>query len=93
MYTLPNIVLGEIAIRHKWYGEQLCTVSETPNLELIASIINSMVSANKADAIMYINLDATPTSFGGTVALFEKEPSADNKVQASYLHQILTSHG
>ncbi|WP_026630158.1 hypothetical protein [Dyadobacter alkalitolerans] len=26
VYTLPNIVLGEIAIRNKWYGENMFTV-------------------------------------------------------------------
>ena len=28
VYTLPNIMLGEICIRHGFKGEQLCTVSE-----------------------------------------------------------------
>jgi len=26
VYTLPNILLGELAIRHKWYGENLFTI-------------------------------------------------------------------
>lgn len=26
VYTLPNILIGEIAIRNKWYGENLCIV-------------------------------------------------------------------
>jgi len=28
VYTLPNIVIGEIAIRNKWYGENLFLVQE-----------------------------------------------------------------
>ena len=28
VYTLPNIMLGELCIRHGFKGEQLCTVSE-----------------------------------------------------------------
>lgn len=28
VYTLPNILLGEIAIRNKWYGESVFTISE-----------------------------------------------------------------
>lgn len=28
VYTLPNILIGEIAIRNKWYGENMFTVSE-----------------------------------------------------------------
>ncbi len=28
VYTLPNIVIGEIAIRNKWYGENLIMVAE-----------------------------------------------------------------
>ena len=28
VYTLPNILIGEIAIRNKWYGENLFTLSQ-----------------------------------------------------------------
>jgi hypothetical protein len=31
VYTLPNVMLGEIAIRHKIYGETACYVSSSPN--------------------------------------------------------------
>ena len=27
VYTLPNILIGEIAIRNKWYGENMFTIS------------------------------------------------------------------
>lgn len=34
VYTLPNILIGEIAIRNKWYGENLFTVYPKFNAEL-----------------------------------------------------------
>lgn len=33
VYTLPNIMLGEICIRHGFTGEQLCVAQETFNVE------------------------------------------------------------
>lgn len=32
VYTLPNIMLGEICIRHGFKGEQLCQVSKQPDI-------------------------------------------------------------
>lgn len=36
VYTLPNILTGELAIRHKWYGENCFFIQEAFNPELFA---------------------------------------------------------
>lgn len=45
VYTLPNIMLGEIAIRHGFKGEQLCTVAKTFDIEemhfWVADLLNN----------------------------------------------------
>lgn len=35
VYTLPNVMLGELCIRHKIYGENILFVTEKPNMEQI----------------------------------------------------------
>lgn len=39
VYTLPNIVTGEIAIRHHYHGETTFLVVEEPNDELMQQLI------------------------------------------------------
>ena len=40
VYTLPNIVMGEIAIKHKLFGENTFLVSETFDCQLIYDYVN-----------------------------------------------------
>lgn len=47
VYTLPNIMTGEISIRHKLKGENAFFIVEKFNAELIANHINSLFLTNK----------------------------------------------
>lgn len=42
VYTLPNIVTGEIAIRNKYYGETNFIILERPDAETIARQVESL---------------------------------------------------
>ncbi|MBW6481807.1 MAG: 3-oxoacyl-ACP synthase [Vicingaceae bacterium] len=44
VYTLPNILLGEIAIRNKWYGESVFTVSENFDAAYFLSYCNMLLN-------------------------------------------------
>ncbi len=52
VYTLPNIMIGEISIRHKLRGESAFFIVEKFNSELITSHINNLFLTNKAKAII-----------------------------------------
>ncbi len=58
VYTLPNIVMGEIAIRNKLYGENLFTLVENFSPENWMSLASVQLELGKADAVMggWINL-------------------------------------
>ncbi|MCB0695977.1 MAG: hypothetical protein KDC07_01350 [Chitinophagaceae bacterium] len=43
VYTLPNIMLGEICIRHGFKGEQLCLVSDGFNAEELHFWVNDLL--------------------------------------------------
>ena len=46
VYTLPNILIGEIAIRNKWYGENLFTVYPKFNAELFEKNITLLAETH-----------------------------------------------
>jgi hypothetical protein len=50
VYTLPNIMLGEISIRHGFKGEQTCFVSEHFDTEEIFFCVNDLLQNRNTDA-------------------------------------------
>ena len=51
VYTLPNILIGEIAIRNKWYGENIFTVAAQFDAEYFVNYC-SVLLQNKAEAAL-----------------------------------------
>ena len=52
VYTLPNIMLGEISIRHGFKGEQLCMVNEQPDFDEMYFNINEFLNHKGMDACL-----------------------------------------
>ncbi len=48
VYTLPNIMIGEISIRHKFQGENTFFIVENFSADLIANHINNLFLTNKS---------------------------------------------
>lgn len=64
VYTLPNIVIGEIAIRNKWYGENLFVVQE--QFDASAYVMQcDLVLEKKAKAVLagWINVSEKTDAF------------------------------
>jgi hypothetical protein len=53
VYTLPNIVLGEIAIRYKLYGENEFFVSEIPDFNFLCSYSEILMKKQTAKNILF----------------------------------------
>lgn len=51
VYTLPNILIGEIAIRNKWYGENMFTVAEKFDAEYFSNYCNILLNKNSEASI------------------------------------------
>jgi hypothetical protein len=62
VYTLPNIVMGEIAIRNKLYGENLFILAENFSPKNWLSLVKIQLELGKADAVM-----------GGWIDLFKNK--------------------
>ena len=58
VYTLPNIMLGEICIRHKFKGEQLLFVSEVPDYDMMAFYVNDLLHNRGMTACLCGHIDA-----------------------------------
>ncbi len=58
VYTLPNILIGEIAIRNKWYGENMFTVSNLFDAKYYAEYANILIKKS-AEAVLggWINVN------------------------------------
>ena len=52
VYTLPNIMMGEICIRHKFTGENTFFISEKFDSELLASCSENILSSEKASCVI-----------------------------------------
>jgi hypothetical protein len=59
VYTLPNIMLGEICIRHGFKGEQLSLVSETYVKEELAFWVHDLLQKRGMEACIFgwVNAD------------------------------------
>jgi hypothetical protein len=59
VYTLPNIMLGELCIRHGFKGEQACLVSRSFDAAELHFWVSSLFENNKIDACLCGWVDAT----------------------------------
>lgn len=59
VYTLPNIMLGEICIRHGFKGEQACLVNDKFNSEELFFWTNDILENRGMDACLAGHVDAT----------------------------------
>jgi len=59
VYTLPNIVTGEIAIRNKWYGETMFYVLAEPNEPLQHQVVTDLFADGTASRALTGWIEAT----------------------------------
>lgn len=59
VYTLPNIMLGEICIRHGFQGEQLCEIVGDWHPEAAAFLVHDLLQNRGMDAVLFGYVNAT----------------------------------
>ena len=72
VYTLPNIVQGEIAIRHKWYGENMFLVLDRNNKTVVNNSAALLLETGKAKACVAGWVDYLNGAYEAEVALVRK---------------------
>lgn len=78
VYTLPNIVIGELAIRYKITGENAFFVTGDFDAELLASYADILLASEATDAVVcgWVNVDGEAAD--ALIYLVEK-PADSNK--------------
>jgi hypothetical protein len=74
VYTLPNIVLGEIAIANKWYGENMFAVLPKFDPDFYVRYAEMLMSSG-SDAVLAGWLDVTEEKIDVFVFLLENKMS------------------
>lgn len=83
VYTLPNIMMGEISIRYKLQGENLLLVSESFDEELLVRQVEMLFRLGKAKAVLAGMVDIDQENYEATLLWVEKEKSLENLTESS----------
>lgn len=75
VYTLPNILIGEICIRHKIQGENMFLINERFNPVNLVFFTEYLMNSGKAGCVLcgWTELSADGQNFDAFVALIENE--------------------
>ncbi|UYQ93885.1 hypothetical protein MKQ68_02090 [Chitinophaga horti] len=73
VYTLPNIVTGEISIRHKFKGENAFFVADAFDIPMMTAYAQQLLDTNAARACICGWIEQYHEDFEAVVFLVEKE--------------------
>lgn len=76
VYTLPNIMTGEIAIRHKIKGENAVFIAEKPDAQTIFQLVGELFSQKRVSCCITGWVEAYYERLSSCLMLVEKEEMA-----------------
>lgn len=81
VYTLPNICLGEISIKHKLYSENSFFIFDHFNAEHLHLYANSLLKSEKAEKVLCGWVDFDENSYQAFLYLVENEGKIENTTE------------
>lgn len=75
VYTLPNIMLGEICIATSFKGEQMCFLSEKPDADLMEFYVKDLLQNRGTQAVLCGHAEATQSGISAAFVWVSKSPS------------------
>ncbi|MFT3701938.1 MAG: hypothetical protein QM802_06200 [Agriterribacter sp.] len=88
VYTLPNIVIGEISIRHRFKGENAFFVSEKFNEQLMWWYVKDALNRTQLKACICGWIDCLDEKYEAVLWLVEKKPGENTLVfNIEHIHQ------
>ena len=78
VYTLPNIVIGEISIRHHFKGENAFFIFDTFDAEFIEQYVSNLINNNILQCCICGWVDVLDDKYNATLFLIEKDKSANS---------------
>jgi len=76
VYTLPNIVIGEICIRHQFKGENAFFINEKFDAEFIEQYVTNLINNNILQACICGWVELLNEEYTAVLFLVEKEAAA-----------------
>lgn len=73
VYTLPNIMLGEICIRNGFKGEQMTTITAAPDIDWMLFYVTDVMTNRQTDACLLGHVEATEQQIKITLAWISKK--------------------
>jgi len=80
VYTLPNVVIGEICIRHKFYGEGNFLISEKFNPEFMVEYIKGLFECEAIHCCIAGWVEFEANDFESVLFLIEKADQTDTGI-------------
>lgn len=81
VYTLPNICLGEISIKHRLYSENSFFIFDRFNAEHLQLYANSLLRNKKAEKVLCGWIDFDENSYDAFLYLVEKGGKIEHKTE------------
>ncbi len=81
VYTLPNICLGEISIRHQLKSENFFFIFETFNPTFMVNYANLLLDSNKANKVLCGWVEYYDEKYKAFLYLLEKEGNLEHKIE------------
>ncbi len=75
VYTLPNIMLGEICIATGFKGEQMCFLTNEPDADLMDFYVMDLIQNRGTQAVLCVHAEATQAGISAAFVWVSKEPS------------------
>ena len=86
VYTLPNISIGEICIRHKFTGENIFFISKNFNSKLINEYASSIIKNRQNSIVLCGWVDFNKDNF--KAFMYIASVNHLNKITANYIDQL-----
>ena len=85
VYTLPNIVVGEVSIRHKIKGENALLISREPDAGQLFGYVNELFAQNRVTCCIAGWVEAYHDHLSACLVLVEKKEMAKSFLQPGEL--------
>lgn len=72
VYTLPNVMIGELCIRHGWTGECACFVSRTYDADFLCSYVGDLLDRGAVRACVTGWVDVLGEAYESALCLVER---------------------
>ena len=93
VYTLPNIVIGEICIRHKFKGENAFFIQEYFDAEFLAVTVNNLFDNDLTDRCICGWIDVIGQEYKAALFLIQKDKTSSAiPFSAQQLNTIFENH-